>query len=66
VKLLLSERPERALMAPKQPHLALWIALVSCVLALVAHLLGASTPWTFQLFMFAFIITVAEWVYGEE
>lgn len=38
-------------MVPKQPNLALCFALFNCVLALVIHVLGASTAWSFQLFI---------------
>jgi hypothetical protein len=61
----LSERPEGALMTPEQSLIALWTALVSCGLAFMAFLFGASTGWIFQLFIFALLIALAEWVYSQ-
>jgi hypothetical protein len=60
-----SQRPERALMDPKHSQIALWTALFSWALALVAFLFAASAEWTFSLFMFALLIALAEWVYSH-
>jgi len=52
-------------MDPKHSQIALWTALFSWALALVAFLFAASAEWTFSLFMFALLIALAEWVYSH-
>jgi hypothetical protein len=52
-------------MTPKQSQIALWTALFSWALAVLAFLFGATAEWAFQLLMFALLIVLSEWVYGN-
>jgi hypothetical protein len=47
---------------PESLAIGLWITGSCWALALVAWLLGASTEWLPQLFMFGLLTGLAEWI----
>ena len=53
-------------MTPKHSQIALWTALVSWGLAVMAFLFGASRGWIFHLFMFALLLALVEWFYSVD